>query len=125
MMTWKQEIFRAFLLAFGTGQIIANVIYLIRKNGLDLARRQHQELPSNASDMMMKIKVICMLIAGIMFFIVSSISYISHSYYNVIMLVSLILFSIYAIGEALYYKYWKTVRFAIVTLILLSIYILF
>lgn len=41
MITWKQEIFRAFLLAFGTGQIIANVTYLIKKNGIDLARRQH------------------------------------------------------------------------------------
>jgi hypothetical protein len=124
-MTWKQEIFRAVLLAFGIGEIIANITYLIKKNGVDLARKQHQELPNNTSDTMIKTKVICMLIVGIIFFIVLSISYISHSYSNTMMLISLILFSIYGIGEALYYKYWKTIGFAIVTLILLSIYIFF
>lgn len=124
-MTWKQEIFRALLLAFGTGQIIANVTYLIKKNGIDLARNQHQELPEGVSDKRMKIKVICMLIAGIMFFIVASISYILHSYFNTIIFGSLIIFSIYAVAEALCYKYWKTFGFAIVSLILLGTYMAF
>lgn len=124
-MTWKQEIFRALLLAFGTGQIIANVTYLVKKNGIDLARKQHQELPEDVSDKKMKIKVICMLIAGVMFFIVASISYIRHSYFNTIIFGSLIIFSIYAVVEALYYKYWKTFGFAIVSLILLGAYMIF
>lgn len=124
-MTWKQEIFRALLLAFGTGQIIANVTYLIKKNGIDLARKQHQELPEDVSDKKMKIKVICMLIVGVMFFIVASISYILHSYFNDVIFDSLIIFSIYAVVEALYYKYWKTFGLAIVSLFLLGAYMLF
>lgn len=122
MLTWKEEIFRAFLLAFGTGQIIANASYLLKKNGINLARRQHQELPNYASDKMMKIKVTCMFLAGVMFFMVSSISYIFHSYFSLAILGSLILFSIYAISEAIYYKYWKTTGFAMVSVILLGVY---
>lgn len=122
-MTWKQEIFRAFLLAFGTGQIIANVTYLIKKNGISLARKQHQELPDNVSDKEMRMKVICMLLVSSMFFMVSLISYMLHSYFNIVILILLILFSMYAIAEALYYRYWKTVGFAIVTITLLSVYI--
>lgn len=122
-MSWKQEIFRALLLAFGTGEIIANLNYLIKKNGIDLAKRQHQELPANVSDKQMKIKVICMLSAGIMFFIESLISYITRSYSDVIIFGSLIAFAIYACIEALYYKYWKTAGFAIVSMILLGSYV--
>lgn len=122
-MTWKQEIFRALFLAFGTGEIIANLNYLIKKNGIDLARRQHQELPANASDKQMRIKVICMLSAGIMFFIESLISYITRSYSGVIIIGSLIAVAIYACVEALYYKYWKTAGFAIVSMILLGSYV--
>ena len=44
-MTWGQEIFRALLLTFGVTEIITNMSYLTRKNGLDLARKQHGELP--------------------------------------------------------------------------------
>jgi len=124
-MSWKQEIFRAFLLAFGAGQVIANLTYLIKKDGINSARLQHQELPINVSDKNMRIKVICMFLVGIMFSIVSLSSYISHSYSNQIMLGSLIIFSIYAMGEALYYKYWKTTGFAIVSWVLLGSYTIF
>lgn len=124
-MTWKQEIFRALLLAFGSGEIIANITYIIKRDGISSARKQHQELPDNVSDNNMKIKVICMLLAGVIFFIVSLSSYISHSYHNNIILGSLVLFSLYAACEALYYKYWKTSGFAIVSIILLVCYIVF
>lgn len=124
-MSWKQEIFRALLLAFGAGQVIANLKYLIKKDGISLARNQHQELPSNVSDKKMRTKVICMLLVGVMFSTVSLSSYISRSYSNTIILGSLIIFSIYGIVEASYYKYWKTTGFAIVSLILLGSYIIF
>ena len=122
-MTWKQEIFRALLLAFGAGQIITNVQYLIKKNGITLARKQHQELPHNATDKEMMIKVACMLFVGIMFFVVALISYVTRRYFDLVMLSSLIIFSMYGIGEAVYYRYWKTVGFAAVTIVLLGIYI--
>ncbi|QLY81772.1 hypothetical protein [Clostridium intestinale] len=124
-MTWKEEIFRAFLLAFGSLQIITNLSYLLKNEGIELARRQHQELPSDASNTKMKIKVICMFLVGVMFFAVSFISYIFHDFYEEAIFTSLIIFSIYALVEALYYKYWKTTGFAIVTLILLLIYNVF
>lgn len=124
-MTWKEEIFRAFLLAFGSLQIITNLSYLLKNEGIELARRQHQELPSDASNTKMKTKVICMFLVGVMFFAVSFISYILHDFYEKAIFTSLIIFSIYALVEALYYKYWKTTGFAIVTLILLLIYNVF
>lgn len=124
-MTWKEEIFRAFLLAFGSLQIITNLSYLLKNEGIELARRQHQELPSDTSNTKMKIKVICMFLVGVMFFAVSLISYILHDFYEEAIFTSLIIFSIYALMEALYYKYWKTTGFAIVTLILLLIYNVF
>jgi len=122
-MTWKQEIFRALLLAFGAGQIITNVQYLIKKNGISLARKQHQELPHNVTDKEMRIKATCMLLVGIMFFVIALISYVTGSYFDLIMLSSLIIFSMYGIGEAVYYRYWKTVGFAVTTIVLLCIYI--
>lgn len=124
-MTWKEEIFRAFLLAFGSLQIITNLSYLVKNEGIELARRQHQELPSDTSNTKMKIKVICMFLVGVMFFAVSLISYILHDFYEEAIFTSLIIFSIYALVEALYYKYWKTTGFAIVTLIVLLIYNVF
>jgi hypothetical protein len=124
-MTWKEEIFRAFLLAVGSLQIITNLSYLLKNEGIELARRQHQELPSDTSNTKMKIKVICMFLVGVMFFAVSLISYIFHDFYEEAIFTSLIIFSIYALVEALYYKYWKTTGFAIVTLILLLIYNVF
>lgn len=124
-MTWREEIFRAFLLAFGSLQIITNLSYLLKNEGIELARRQHQELPSDTSNTKMKIKVICMFLVGVMFFAVSLISYILHDFYEEAIFTSLIIFSIYALVEALYYKYWKTTGFAIVTLIVLLIYNVF
>ena len=123
-MTWKQEIFRALLLAFGVGQIITNVQYLIKKNGISLTRKQHQELPHNVTNKEMRIKATCMLLVGIMFFVVALISYVTGSYFDLVMLSSLIIFSIYGIGEAVYYKYWKTIGFATTTIVLLGIYII-
>ena len=122
-MTWKQEIFRALLLAFGAGQIITNVQYLIKKNGISLARKQQQELPHNVTDKEMRIKVLCMLFVGIMFFVAPLISYVTRRYFDLVMLSSLIIFSMYGIGEAVYYRYWKTVGFASTTIVLLGIYI--
>ncbi len=118
-MTWGQEIFRAFLLALGTIEIITNASYLIKSDGLALARKQHGELPPNLSNKKIKRKVICMFSFGIAFFIVSLFTYVLRKYLPGIIFVTTLLFSLYGITEALYYRYWKTFGFAFVTILLL------
>ena len=118
-MTWGQEILRALLLTIGATEIITNSMYLTRKNGLELARKQHSELPDIVSDKKIKIKVICMLLSGIAFFGSSLLSYILRMHLHNIVIITSILFSLYGIIEALYYRYWKTTGFAFVTIIVL------
>lgn len=118
-MTWGQEIFRALLLTFGIMEIITNMLYLTKENGLDLARRQHGELPPKISSGKIKLKVICMLLFGIIFFLASLSSYVLHKYIPIIIFVPSILFCFYGIIEAVYYRYWKTFGFAFVTILLM------
>lgn len=118
-MTWPQEILRALLLTFGITEIITNVSYLAKENGLDLARKQHGELPAKISSKKIKVKVVCMLLFGIIFFISSFSTYILHKYISTIILIPSILFCIYGIIEALYYRYWKTTGFAFLTILLM------
>jgi len=118
-MTWGQEIFRALLLTFGVTEIITNMSYLTRKNGLDLARKQHGELPPRLPSVKIKLKVKFMLLFGIIFFVAALSSFILHKYIAAVILVPSILFCLYAIIEAFYYKYWKTFGFAFVTILLL------
>lgn len=118
-MNWGQEILRAFLLAFGITEIITNTVYLFKENGLDLARKQHGELPENISYKKIKLKVVIMLLFGIVFFITSLSTYVLHRYTSNMIFITLILFSIYGIIEFLYYRYWKTFGFAIVTILLM------
>lgn len=118
-MTWPQEILRALLLTFGITEIITNVSYLAKENGLDLSRKQHGELPAKISSKKIKVKVVCMLLFGIIFFISSFSTYILHKYISTIILIPSILFCIYGIIEALYYRYWKTTGFAFLTILLM------
>jgi len=117
-MTWGQEIFRALLLTFGVIEIITNLTYLTKENGLDLARKQHGELPGNISNKNIKVKVLCMLSFGIAFFVSSLLCYILHKYLHNIIFMTSVLFLLYGIIEALYYRYWKTFGFAFVTLLI-------
>ena len=118
-MTWGQEIFRALLLTFGMTEIITNISYLARKNGLELARKQHGELPPKLPSEKIKLKVIFMLLFGILFFVAALSSFILHKYIAVVISVPAILFCFYGVTEALYYRYWKTFGFAFVTILLL------
>jgi hypothetical protein len=118
-MTLGQEILRAFLLTLGAAEIITNTTYLMKENGLDLAKKQHGELPTNIGYEKIKIKVICMLLSGIVLFGVSLSTYIFHRYNKNIVVDALIAYSLYGITEALYYRYWKTFGFASVTILLL------
>ncbi|SEW30728.1 hypothetical protein [[Clostridium] fimetarium] len=118
-MTWGEEIFRALLLTFGMTEIITNISYLTKVNGLDLARKQHGELPPHVALAKIKLKVVFMLLFGIIFFVASLSTYILHKYIAIVIFVPAILFCFYGVIEALYYRYWKTFGFAFVTILLL------
>ena len=64
-----------------------------------------------------------MFIYGVLFFIVGIISFINKSVNSTMYTVILILFSIYAICEAMYYRYWKTISFAFLSLIITALFI--
>ena len=85
-MTWGQEIFRALLLTFGMTEIISNISYLAKKNGLELARKQHGELPPNLPSGKIKLKIIFMLLFGIIFFVSALSSFILHKYIAAVIL---------------------------------------
>lgn len=118
-MTWGQEILRALFLTFGMTEIITNTLYLTKENGLDLARKQHGELPPRMPSKKIKLKVIFMLSFGIIFFMASLSSYILHKYIPIIIIIPSILFCLYGIIEASYYRYRNTFGFAFVTILLM------
>ncbi len=120
-MILSKEIIRALFVAFGCIEILTNCNYLLRHNGMSFARKQHGELPQDISDNKIKIKVICMLVAGFVFFFSGLVSYLSHTYISMIFIISSMLFAVYAIVEACYYRYWKTIGFSIVSMILFII----
>ncbi len=120
-MSWKHEIIRALLIALGSFQIITNTMYLTRKNGLILARKQHSELPPSVTDKQIKVKAICMLVVGAVLFTVSLLSYILRTYLSTPITIALSLLVVYGITEVLYYRYWKTFGFAAVTIVLLIV----
>lgn len=118
-MTFRQEIFRALLLAFGATEIITNISYLVKQNGLELARKQHGELPPALPNNKIKVKVVCMLIFGVLFFMASLSTYILHKYVSIILIIPSTLLCLYEIIEALYYRYWKTFGAVFLTIVIL------
>ncbi|SFG83720.1 hypothetical protein [Sporolactobacillus nakayamae] len=104
-MTLAEEILRAFLLVLGLTELSLNGSYLVKRNGLTLARKQHGELPPHLPDRNIRVKVVVMGAFGLVFAIVSLSSYFLHTYVKAPIVISMFLFMIYGIGEALYYKY--------------------
>lgn len=122
-MSWKIELFRAFFVALGSMEIITNIKYLIKKNGLAEARKQHREIPDTVTDKNVKVKVICMLLSGIGFLFIGLASYILHSPVKICTSIFLTFFFFYALIEAFYYKYRNTFGFAGVSAAVLALYI--
>lgn len=91
-------------LLFGLIETVANLYYLIGKRGVELARRQHRELPADVSDRRMKIKIWTMLALGLLF--LGGGIYACAAVYMVpaIMMGILMLFTVYMLAEALYYR---------------------
>jgi len=120
-MTWKIEIIRAFFVAFGAMQSIANLTYLLKEDGTALAKNQHRELPDNVTCKQLRIKVICMLSFGVLFLIIGLISYFTRSYYKFSFIIAIGVFTLYVLFEAFYYKYWRTTGAFFISTILLLI----
>lgn len=121
-MNWKLEIYRAFFVAFGAMEVFTNLCYLTKKDGLQLARKQHQELPKSITEHQIRLKVILMFLFGLTFLINGLFSYYTHTVNTISFKINLILFSLYAFTESMYYKYWKTIGFFIVSMILLILF---
>jgi len=120
-MSWKIEIVRAFFVAFGAFEVIANVSYLRKENGLVLARKQHRELPNSITDLQIKTKTICMFMFGCLLLFVGMFSYITHSYNELLFLGVLGLYMIYAFIEFVYYKFYRTFGAFVLSLVLLLV----
>lgn len=123
-MNWANELYRAFFVAIGSMEILTNLSFLLKANGTKLAKKQHQEVPPDVSPKQIRLKILIMLSFGILFFSIGLYSYISRSFLFPIYSLSLGLFSLYAILEAFYYKYWKTTGFAVVSTLIFLLLIL-
>ncbi len=120
----KYEIYRAFFIAFGAVQVITNSIYLIRKDGVNLAKKQHRELPDTATNKHYSAKIFYMLSFGILLFTTGLISSFHHFVYPISFTVVLGVYTLYALIEALYYRFWKTTGAFILPLVLLAAFLL-
>lgn len=123
-MTWKYEIYRGFFVAFGAMQIIANLNYIMKENGMESARKQHCELPVSVSNKQMRAKTMCMLVIGVIFFITGAFSFFTRSFNNIAFAVVLGIYIFYAFIEAIYYRFWRTIMACILAIILFIIYLL-
>ena len=123
-MKWTFELYRAFFVALGSIEVLSNLFFLLKDDGIRLARKQHQDVPPDISIKQMRLKVLMMFSFGIVFLVIGLYSYISRSFPLPVYLMSLGIFSIYAISEAFYYKYWKTIGFAIISIIFFLLLIL-
>lgn len=116
------EIYRAFFVAFGAMEVLTNFRYLIRKNGIELARKQHQELPKDISDRQMKAKIILMFAFGLLFLVNGLIAYYMKKVNSTYFIVTLSLFCLYALVESLYYRYWRTFGFFFLSTMVLLLF---
>jgi len=117
-MSWACEIIRAFFVAFGAMQTISNFTYLLTKKGLELAKKQHRELPDNTTNKQIKVKTLCMFSFGILFFATGLFSYLTRSYYELSFNIVLGAYTLYALIEAVYYRFWRTFGAFIISAIL-------
>ena len=114
-------IFKIIIVVFGLIEIMTNGYYLFGKNKIMKAKLQHRELPEGITIFQLKLKVILMFLSGLLFFITGIASFFKEKEY--LLFLSLIFFNLYALSEALYYRYWKVFGFFIVSIFMTLIYI--
>ena len=114
-------IFKIIIVVFGLIEIMTNGYYLFGKNKIIKAKLQHRELPEGITIFQLKLKVILMFLSGLLFFIAGIVSFFKEKEH--LLFLSLIFFNLYALSEALYYRYWKVFGFFIVSIFMTLIYI--
>ena len=114
-------IFKIIIVVFGLIEIMTNGYYLFGKNKIMKAKLQHRELPEGITIFQLKLKVILMFLSGLLFFITGIVSFFEEKEY--LLFLALIFFNLYALSEALYYRYWKIFGFFIVSIFMTLIYI--
>ena len=114
-------IFKIIIVIFGLIEIMTNGYYLFGKNKIMKAKLQHRELPEGITIFQLKLKVILMFLSGLLFFITGIVSFFKEKEH--LLFLSLIFFNLYALSEALYYRYWKIFGFFIVSIFMTLIYI--
>ena len=114
-------IFKIIIVVFGLIEIMTNGYYLFGKNKIMKAKLQHRELPEGITIFQLKLKVILMFLSGLLFFITGIVSFFKEKEH--LLFLSLIFFNLYALSEALYYRYWKVFGFFIVSIFMTLIYI--
>ena len=114
-------IFKIIIVIFGLIEIMTNGYYLFGKNKIMKAKLQHRELPEGITILQLKVKVMLMFLSGCLFLITGIASFFKEKEY--LLFLSLIFFNLYALCEALYYRYWKVFGFFIVSIFMTLIYI--
>ncbi|WP_156436637.1 hypothetical protein [Leptotrichia wadei] len=114
-------IFKIIIVIFGLIEIMTNGYYLFGKNKIMKAKLQHRELPEGITILQLKVKVMLMFLSGCLFLITGIASFFKEKEY--LLFLSLIFFNLYALCEALYYRYWKVFGFFIVSAFMTLIYI--
>ena len=114
-------IFKIIIVIFGLIEIMTNGYYLFGKEKIMKAKLQHRELPEGITFFQLKVKVMLMFLSGCLFFITGIASFFKEKEY--LLFLSLLFFNLYALYEALYYRYWKVFGFFIVSIFMTLIYI--
>lgn len=118
-------IFIGLFLIFGFIETLANIFYLSNQNGIALARKQHCELPLSVSDGRMKTKMITMLFIGLLFLGTGFYALLVPASASLPMLAVLLIFTVYMLAEAAYYKQSIGFVFGILGAIMLVVCYLF
>ncbi|HAB9279726.1 hypothetical protein HQ697_08610 [Enterococcus faecium] len=106
-MSWTIELIRILFVVLGVLEAIPNFIYLLRKDGVELARKQHGELPKDTTRKQIRIKTVCMFLFGVSFLGTVLFSYATSTYHVLSFAIVMGAFSTYLAIEATYYKYWR------------------
>ena len=114
-------IFKIIIVIFGLIEIMTNGYYLFGKEKIMKAKLQHRELPEGITIFQLKVKVMLMFLSGCLFLITGIASFFKEKEH--LLFLSLLFFNLYALCEALYYRYWKVFGFFIVSIFMTLIYI--
>jgi hypothetical protein len=106
-----------FWLLFGIVEFLTNGLYLITDTVIRFGKRQHSELPPNASDNDIAQKVWRMFTAGLVSCMGVAISLLANS--SIPMIISSVLVAFAILYEAARYRYWKIYSELVLMLVLL------